>query len=480
MIRRRVLLGPVTLLMAVHALDAKISLYEPAAVPETDVVTHLDCGAQKPSVEIQLPIDTCLWGDYFLVNNIKITQYPTCEYGRPAVALFYDTTSCTGQPTFRSETSRGKPKPNSPSEITDRCLFASSPRQWSVVFRCRNYDSQAITKRNFRQAIPPSYESSPHNPPAASDGVITPYYSWDCTIYRPNIYQPTFLPPDVCLTLETSHSIYVSQPVVCNDGKAAVGTLYTDEECTAWNGVLGSDMWSDGYYASLDKTCHTVNARSIAFSCAGGDKTKFEKLPPHEHKNSTRLVLLPRPIDPELGPEPEPEPTKAHISGYSEQRCQRFPRRPVNSTMEHVDTCVQTSAYQSVSVNLRAVCGNGTEALIATYSRPGCDPENMVSLGPIDQRCVPTNNINSLVFWCKGFQPKSGTDDGGATDNGNDRIGGFIMVWFVLSLVLRLFMIVAAIGCIFRRAALMEQVGKFTQKVEEALFRRNEGAIRLE
>jgi hypothetical protein len=190
--------------------------------------------------------------------------------------------------------------------------------------------------------------------------------------------------------------------------------------------------------------------------------------------------------NPEPGPEAKPTPTpkpqplkpsSARFTGYLGKRCQRHPGGSVERSGANVDTCVQTSTYKSVAMDIRAVCGNGTEALIATYSRPGCDSEHMVRLGPafqFDRSCIPTDNIDSLTFWCEGPPPpKSGTDD----ENGG--VGGFIMAWFIVSLVLRLFLVVAAVGCIFRGAALMKQVDKLIERVE-ALFQRNEGAIRLE
>jgi len=88
--------GSTTAYSYAHNKEAKISLFEPAKFLEIWITNDLDCRAGQPSTDITLPVDHCLWGDYFLVNNFQITSYPTCGNGAKAATYFYETTSCTG------------------------------------------------------------------------------------------------------------------------------------------------------------------------------------------------------------------------------------------------------------------------------------------------------------------------------------------------------------------------------------------------
>jgi hypothetical protein len=252
----------------------------------------LDCASTKPSKNIRLEVDYCLWGDYYLVNNFKITKSPTCDNGRAPVLSLYPSTSCTGNPSFSTNAIQ--------ETFEGQCLFGSSSEKWSLIFRCEKIESQAVAKHKYMQAIPPSYTKKVLPGRIPVDGVVTPFYSYDCTINQPK--EPTHLPADTCLTLEVGHSIFVSQPLICQDGRVALAQAsYSDTGCTeslttpfSW---LGNDVFQDEYYNSVDKKCHTMNARSFAFIC-GGNMTKFEKLPPYTPQPVEQLLILPLPAPP--------------------------------------------------------------------------------------------------------------------------------------------------------------------------------------
>lgn len=464
---------------------ARIFLFEPADVSRGDNLTHLDCGATRPSTTVDLPTDTCLWGDYFLVNNFQITQFPHCPGGRAAVAFFYEGTSCTGNPTFRTDQSEN----GSPRQIINRCLFGSSPKLWSLVFRCANLNSQSIAKGKFRKAVPPSYETSRANKPTAQGGVLTPYDSTDCTIYRPK--QPTFLDADVCLSVREGYrlgSLHITQPVICGNGKAALAKAYEDDKCETTTAFLGSDIWTGDYYASLDKKCHTTTARSISFPCAGGYPTPFDEVPPHRHKAVEQLVLLdPAPVpEPEPAPEPpKPSPTRepkpplsqdAQLIGFTTKSCKASQDHSARRFAKRVDSCVSSLMYDSILIQQAAVCGNGTQALLAAYSRTGCHPEDMTALrrisGGASGTCTDTTNIDSLAFWCQGL-PES--EIGGTQGS----VGGLVKLLLVVLLIVVVFIALAVLSCVMRGAAMMQQANRLVQRVK-ALFGKDEGLIQLE
>ena len=148
-----------------------------------------------------------------------------------------------------------------------------------MIFRCSDFDSQAVTNRAFKQAIPPEY--TPPTTYSPADGVLTPYFSYDCTIYRPK--EPTTLPVDTCLSLEVGHTIFISQPAICANGKPAVAQTYLEESCVSPSGSLGDE---------LDKKCHRTNARSVAFVCGESEMQMLEDLPAREEENVEPLAIL--------------------------------------------------------------------------------------------------------------------------------------------------------------------------------------------
>jgi hypothetical protein len=490
---------------------AKISLF-PASekvIIEAFSLTAQDCGAGKPSTDIILPINTCLWGDYSLVNNFKVTSLPTCANGAIPVTYFYDTTSCTGNPTFRSDEAM--------LDVADRCLFGSSTPKWSMIFRCENLESQAVAKGYYMQAIPPNYSSLKKPGPKASDGVITPHGSYDCTIWKAK--EPTFLPADTCLTLDVSHSIFINQPAVCASGKTAVIEAYAEPGCETSIGWLGSDAFSNEYGPSLDKKCHTTQARSIQFKCHDKDSEMFEDLPPHEHADVKPLVILAPPattptqwsetdesvVTPQK-PQGYASPTastkaKHIVHFYPEDRKNLKPlgdtkaqsttpqggkiqpyylkdckndKRSNTVSVQAVDTCIWTFMYNSMQVVSPAICKNGTQALFAQYSRPGCKPEDMKSIGDIPkvftEGCADIENINSFAFWCEGL-PDSEIGNKGS-------VGGFVKMILIILLVVVLMIGLSVLSCCLRGAAMMKQANELWGHIM-AMFGKKEGAIQL-
>jgi len=473
--------------------EAKISLFEASSVskaPSSDL-TNLDCGSQLPSTEITLPVDYCLWGDDFLVNNFKITTYPTCGNGARAVALFYSTTSCTGNPTFRSDQAN--------VDLSDRCLFGSSPDQWSMIFRCENFDSQSVSRRSFKQAIPPlsiSDNKFVSSKPTATHGVVTPYFAYDCSINRPK--EPTFLPADTCLTLEVGHSVFISQTVICANGNVAFLQTYDEPRCFSPSSGPETDAFSDSYFKSIDKKCHTTNARSIAFICNESEyMTKFEDVPRQEMKDVEPLVILapPPPVQkPISDSEPSSSKSQANIgdSITSSTGSSNTPLKPQGATMQAynlkkcksdraiaplirpVDTCIWTFMWESIQVKSPAVCPNGTQALFATYSRPGCKPSEMQSLGELpavySSGCAGIENIDSIAFWCEGLSPSEIGNKGS--------LGGLVKMLLIMLLIVFLMIALSILSCCLRGAAMMKQGRLVWDQIME-LFGKREGEIQL-
>lgn len=491
---------------------AKISLFAASekVIIEAFSLTDQECGAGNPSTDMILPINTCLWGDYSLVNNFRITTLPTCANGAIPITYFYDTTSCTGNPTFRSDEAM--------LDLEDRCLFGSSTGKWSMIFRCENLESQAVAKGYYTQAIPPNYSSLKKPAPTGakgSHGVVTPHGSHDCTIWKPK--EPTFLPTDTCLTLDVSHSVFINQPATCANGKAALVEAFSEPDCKTSVGWLGTDTFSNEYGASLDKKCHPTQARSIQFICGDKEMEMFEDLPPHEHAEVKPLVIL-APLatpPPQSAPEeslttpqrpqgyssstskkakpivhfyPEdrksPKPT-AHttaqsstpqggkIQPYYLKDCKND-QRSNTASVKAIDTCIWTFMYNSMQVVSPAVCKNGSQALFAQYYRPGCKPEDMKSIGELPEvftdGCGDIANIDSFAFWCEGL-PDSEIGNKGS-------VGGFVKMILIILLVVVLMVGLSVLSCCLRGVAMMKQANELWGHIM-AMFGKKEGAIQL-
>lgn len=423
--------------------EATVSFYDTSTVSAADLI-KLDCSTQRNRRDIPVSIDHCVYGNHLLVNNFQITRYPTCANGAKAVIFFYATTSCTGTPTFRSD--------ETDVDITDRCLFGSSPDRWSMIFKCENLESQALGKYSFFYAALPRRKSNSFQDPIEynlepTDAVVTPYESNFCTVYNPK--EPTFLPVDTCLSMEDSHSILVTQRAVCANGKLAWIHTYTDSNCSAGEDMLRAESYSRSQVlaVSMDKHCHPIAARSIAYVCKDHEMKKFEDLPPYKFKDVEPLLLLDRPVNTikptpvadlrkvnlqETGnnrqnnwqsvvwdgskwikkPQGHPiylpsKPQGGTIITYNSATCNQDERRYKAPEIKAVDTCILVNRWKGLQVTSRPMCENMTSALVATYSSPGCRPENMKSLGDIPKvyriGCGDISDIGSMAFWCDGL-----------------------------------------------------------------------------
>lgn len=475
---------------------AKISLFEPSDVSEASSLTSLDCGAGKPSTDINLPINTCLWGDYSLVNNFKVTSLPTCANGAEPVAYFYSSTTCTGNPTFRSD--------EAAVDVSEQCLFGSSTPEWSMIFRCERLDSQAVASGSYVQAVPPNYTMKTPDT-TGSDGIVTPHSSYDCTIWQPK--EPTFLPADTCLSFDATgadsgHSVFVNKPATCADGSTAVLESFQEPGCQASEG--------DNRHSAeqvFDKTCYKASIRSMVFRCADKELEMFEDLAPYEHAAVEPLLILPAPPKPSPQPPTRPNkaPTRPQIpEGFSNFGSDAISSRPVkpftpqsgttqsakvqpyyladcktdsrrnNPAEAPVDTCVWTFMYNSLQVVFPAICANGTQALLATYAHPGCKPEDLLTLGDLPEvyteGCADIRTIDSYAFICEGLPEKE------IGNKGN--VGGFLKTVGIILLILFLMVALSIVSCCLKGAAMMKQATEVWGRLMEK-FGRREGAIQL-
>lgn len=154
-----------------------------------------------------------------------------------------------------------------------------------MIFRCDNFNSQAVAKGYFKQTIPRNYDPAKKATRKSPDGIVIPHSSYECMIMKPA--EGTFFLFGTCFNLGRDckgSSVFVNKPAICASGKAALLQQFFKSNCESSMGWLGTDARSAEYGPSLDKKCHTTEARSIKFHCGNKDVEMFEDLPAHKHK----------------------------------------------------------------------------------------------------------------------------------------------------------------------------------------------------
>ena len=112
--------------------------------------------------------------------------------------------------------------------------------------------------------------------------------------------------------------------------------------------------------------------------------------------------------------------------------------------------------YKSIEIQSPAICANGTQALLATYSRPGCKPTDLKYLGEIPEEftdgCADIAKIDSFAFICEGL-PESEIGNKGSA-------GGFLKFVGILLLLLVLMVVLSVVSCCLRGAVMMKQANE--------------------
>ena len=167
-------------------------------------------------------------------------------------------------------------------------------------------------------------------------------------------------------------------------------------------------------------------------------------------------------------------PQGAKIQAYWDEDCNADSGHTEAASVKAVDTCVWTFMYKSVAILSPAICSNGTQALFATYSRPGCKPGDLKYLGEFPgefEGCVDIERIDSFAFICEGLPESEIGNKGGS-------VGGFLKFVGILLLLLVLMVGLSVVSCCLKGAAMMKQANELWARIMQA-FRGREGAIQL-
>ena len=144
---------------------------------------------------------------------------------------------------------------------------------------------------------------------------------------------------------------------------------------------------------------------------------------------------------------------------------------PLRTYSQKPDSCLWAPQYLSLRVTTPEICDNGTMALLATYSRAGCKPENLLSLSELPETysdgCADIQGIDSIAFICEGLP---------AEDIGNKgSIGGLVKILLLVLLVMALMTALSVLSCVLKGAAMVNQMKGLWQRTTG----QDEGGIQL-
>jgi hypothetical protein len=157
------------------------------------------------------------------------------------------------------------------------------------------------------------------------------------------------------------------------------------------------------------------------------------------------------------------------------------------------DTCIDVKKGLGLELTGTATCKNGTKALVAGFAGNGCDPTSNPLEDPFttwDDRmagfCLPTDEINSMSFWCDGFDDIDMNKPKSAKKSGSSHLG--LIIGLSVGIGGTLFIILGLVVAYSVNYHFRERVKvcchyrvfiKPSLTVQQALFGRDEGYIAL-
>lgn len=350
--------------------NATINLFAKRAFNNPDEEVK---GCDKDSVysSMTLEPETCLSGDYYAFKNFQIAEQPLCPKGNFPIMVYYHQRGCDGKVVYHSKFDDVGP----PST----CLFESSPRYWSVVFRCGPWATLERGAEKNVAAIQPLMPSSPSEKPVS--GAVETYLGPLCNGQRE---RPMIVPVDKCLSTH-GYSVRIMTPAVCANGTRALWARFEGNKCN-----YGEITYEDGLLDIQDDDIGTCQATgqvgsrrgkvgSMSFWCEGfGDVERPDpNAPPVEEK---------------------PKPASGSVSETACGYTAPFFNHP------KTDTCVNLRT-DKIKIYSSGVCENGTSALWAKYKEKNCvgSPASILNVREdMMKTCLDVADTSSFSFWCTG------------------------------------------------------------------------------
>jgi hypothetical protein len=187
--------------------------------------------------------------------------------------------------------------------------------------------------------------------------------------------------PDTCISIayEGYQILRVLRDwPLCSNGTDAKFGIFEASNC---EGSMAKPLLDK---ENIDRKCVGLKPSwgSFSFWCDGPEPLEYK--PPTDEQRKGGLFLFPG-DDCTMYTKPEP---KYHAP----------------------DTCVDIRQGQGLEFIKPATCKNGTRAMAAGFKEKGCDPTDEPLKDPFSEWddsymgiCIPTDDIQSMAFWCDGF-----------------------------------------------------------------------------
>lgn len=402
---------------------ASINLYAPSLV-RMKMGSGFDCKGNNYNT-ITLAVDTCLNGDYYPNNNMKVEEDPVCADGSAPFLSYYQQQGCKGKTHYTADLEKRSMKYS--------CLWSGyAPEEWSMIFRCGSERATAEGAEVYQKATPPSPPPTvPYKedhvaiqPPARleepSDATMLSHLSPGCSGFTVGGDRPYTLNPDKQCATTPGYGIQIKKPAVCANGTRAKWARYEDAKCGYGHfpekyGLMDIRDSDIGRCLSTGPINSPTKVRSIAFWCDG---------------------LKER--DPADDP-PEKEAPQARTGSVSESACM-VGKAPFFNHPK-TDTCVNLRT-STMKIYSPGVCANGTKALMAVYAQKSCadDPVRIWDLKKEEiATCLPFQGVASFAFWCTGKidTASTWTDPKAAATAKHTTVGkgGHFPLWITLAVI---------------------------------------------
>lgn len=164
---------PIVTLHSPQQSSAKLVLYPGSRIHPEDLQSLNEetrpCDDDGATAEIDLEVGACLSGDYYLHNNFKITELPSCGDGIKPVITYYPRRGCVEPFAVHRYL-----------QETDMCLWQKEQQPnpsyyWSLVIRCSRPVYPEILRHQV--AVPPAIT---HQTTGGVKGTVAYYAGKPC------------------------------------------------------------------------------------------------------------------------------------------------------------------------------------------------------------------------------------------------------------------------------------------------------------
>lgn len=385
------------------AAAAKIMLFPASRTYPDDLrdmgKTLPGCSEEDDVEVIHLDTDVCLSGEYYMRDNVKVLESPTCANGSVPTFMFYQSRGCTGSLRHVMQNI---------DELTGSCLWSeeaiSVPSYyWSLIYRC---DDEVDGAAHHQDANPTVLYQNV----AGAPGGVRYHHgtTFPCHSDFANRTHATKLEPGNChwpWSPWSLESIEIVSPAVCNNGTRAQVILYEDigkpgldymcnaGDITLENSILDVDDWMLDTCINMSRLRRLnggfSRALGVMFHCDG---MCIKGQQQDEQKEAISETSIPR------GPRISHSEC-ATSAGYWQWD---DPVRPKTFIYPQPMTCMTLPEAHQLRIHEQPTCPDGTEGRLAMWQEPGCAgwPKTIQGVDTLNCKNWDLRSETSYMIWC--------------------------------------------------------------------------------